>query len=158
MFNDQELKKLVPIDLETGTNTTTTVKIVGSCLFYLVHPDTKKLQEVTFYVDKNDGGVLLSCTITFVLQLMQPHTRLDYLPPRASLITSSSDHPKKTTKVSVHRSKKEVLAQSTNQVVTVPDAKQLVPKLVTSREQILQRYPDFLMVLDAFHVPHTISI
>ena len=35
-------------------------------------------------------------------------------------------------------------AQSTNQAVTVPDAKQLVPKLVTSREQILQRYPDVL--------------
>ena len=58
---------------------------------------------------------------------------LDYIPPRASLITRSLDHTRKTKKVSVHRSKKEVSAQSSNQVVTVPDAKQLVPKLVTSR-------------------------
>ena len=47
-----ELKKLACITLEIGTYTTDTVKIVVSFLFYLVHPDTKKLQEVTFYVAK----------------------------------------------------------------------------------------------------------
>ena len=52
VFNDLELKKLAPGNLEIGTCTTDTVKIVGSCLFYLVHLDTKKLQEVTFYVAK----------------------------------------------------------------------------------------------------------
>ena len=52
MFNDPELKKLAPSDLEIGTYTADTLKIVGSCLFYLVHLDTKKLQEVTFYVSK----------------------------------------------------------------------------------------------------------
>ena len=52
VFYDPELKKLAPSDLEIGTYTTDNVKIVGSCLFYLVHPDTKKLQEVTFYVAK----------------------------------------------------------------------------------------------------------
>ena len=107
---------------------------------------------MTFYVAKIDGSVLLSCT-TLALGLIQPHTRLDYLPPRASLITSSLDHPKKTKRVSVHRSKKEVSDQSTNQVVTVPDAKQLVPKLVTSREQILQRYPDVFESIGCFPGP-----
>ena len=108
VFNNPESKKLAHSDLEIGTYTTDTVKIVGSCLFYLVHPDTKKLQEVNFYVAKNDGSALLSCTTTLALGLIQPCTRLDYLPPRPSLITSSLDHPKKTKKVSVHRSKKEV--------------------------------------------------
>ena len=103
VFNDPELKKLAHSDLEIGTYTTETVKIVGSCLFYLVHLDTKKLQEVTFYVAKNDGSVLLSCTTILVLGLIQPHTRFDYLPPRGSFITSSLDHPKRTKKVTVHR-------------------------------------------------------
>ena len=49
VFNDPKLKKLAPSTFEIGTYTTDTVKIVGSCLFYLVHPDTKKFQEVTFY-------------------------------------------------------------------------------------------------------------
>ena len=81
VFNDPELKKLAPSTLEIGTYTTDTVKIVGSCLFYLVHLDTKKLQEVTFYVARNDGSVLLSCTTMLALGLKQPHTRLDYLTP-----------------------------------------------------------------------------
>ena len=141
VFNDPELQKFGPSNLEMGTYTTNTVKVVESCLFYLVHLDTKKLKEVTFYVAKNDGSILLSCTTTLVLALIQPHTRLDYLPPRASLITSSLDHPKKTKRVPVHRSRKEVSAQSTNQAVTVPNVKQLVPRLDTSKEQILQSYP-----------------
>ena len=138
VFNDPELKKLAPSNLEIGTCTTDTVKIVGSCLFYLVHPGTKKLQEVTFSVSRNDGSVLLSSTTTLVLGPIQPCTRLDYLPPRVSLITSSLDHTMETKKVSVHRSKEEVSAQSSHQV----DVKQLLHKLVTSKEQILQSYPD----------------
>ena len=40
VFKDPDLKKLAPSTLEIGTYTTDTVKIVGSCVFYLVHPDT----------------------------------------------------------------------------------------------------------------------
>ena len=58
VFNDPELKKLVSSDLEIGTNMTDTVKIVGYYLFYLVHTDTKKLHEVTFYVAKM---MIVSC-------------------------------------------------------------------------------------------------
>ena len=113
------MKKFAPSTLEIGTYTSDTVKIVGSCLFYLVHPDTRKLQEVTFYVAENDSSVLLSCTTTLVLGLIQPCTRLDYLPPRPSLITSSVDHSKKTKRVSVHSSRKEVFSQSLKQESTV---------------------------------------
>ena len=42
VFKDPDLKKLAPSTLEIGTYTTDTVKIVGSCVFYLLHPDTKE--------------------------------------------------------------------------------------------------------------------
>ena len=96
VFQDPSMTKLAPNSLEIGTNTTDTVKIVGSCVFYLVHPDTKKLVEVTIFVTMNDGSILLSCKTTLMLGLIQPRTRLNYLPPRASLITSSADHLQKT--------------------------------------------------------------
>ena len=80
VFHDPDLQKLAPSKLEIGTYTTDTVKLVGSCTFYLVHPDTKCLQEVTFYVTSNNGSVLMSCATTLALGLIQPHTRLDYLP------------------------------------------------------------------------------
>ena len=72
------MKKLAPGKLEIGTYTTDTVKIVGSCRFYLVHPDSKKLVDVTFFVAINGGSVLLSCKTTLVLGLIQPRSRLDY--------------------------------------------------------------------------------
>ena len=81
MFHDPEMKKVAPSELETGTYTTDTVKIVGSCNFYLVHPDSKKLLGVTFFVAINDGSVLLSSKTTLALGLIQPRSRLDYLSP-----------------------------------------------------------------------------
>ena len=57
MLKDPEMKKLDPSKLEIGTYTTDSVKIVGSCRFYLVHPDSKKLVDVTFFVAINDGSV-----------------------------------------------------------------------------------------------------
>ena len=58
-FKDPELQKLSPSNMESGTYTTDTVKIVGSYKFYLVCLDTKKIQEVTFFVARNDESVLL---------------------------------------------------------------------------------------------------
>ena len=110
VFQDPDCKKLAPSKHEMGTYTIDTVKLVGSCIFYLVHAATKHLVEVTFHMASNDdnGSPLLSCVTTLVLGLIQPRNTLDYLPPRASLITSSTDHPKKIkSKISVHVSKKE---------------------------------------------------
>ena len=98
VFYDPNLEKLIPNKLQIGTYTNDTVKIVGTCKLYLVHPDTKKLIETIFYVATNDGSVLLSCKSTFALDLIQPRFRLDYLPPRTSLITSTQDHPRRLNK------------------------------------------------------------
>ena len=135
VFQDPDCKKLAPSKLETGTYTTNTVKLVGSCVFYLVHQDTKCLQEVkTFFVVSNNGTILLSYVTTLALGLIQPCTRLDYLPSRARLITGSADHPKKTkSQISVHVSKKEY---------EVSNCKGMVSKLITSKEQILANYSD----------------
>ena len=61
VFQDPDYKKLATHKLESGPYMTDTVKLVGSCFFYLVHPDTKCLQEVTFYVASNNGSVFFMC-------------------------------------------------------------------------------------------------
>ena len=145
MFKDSELKKLVPSNMEIGTYTTDTVRIVQSCIFYLVHWDTRKLQEVTFFVAENDGSILPTCTTTLGFGLIQPRTRLGYLHPRASLITSAVDHSKKTKcPVTIHSSRK---------TCTVSPQKNVVPKLVTRKEQILSNYPDVFEGIDRFPGP-----
>ena len=150
LFKYPELKKLDPCNMKIETYTKDAVKIVGSCKFYLAHPDTKKLQEVTFFVAKNDGSVLLSCTTSLVLGLIQPRTRLDYLPSRANFITSIVDHP--------HKTRCQAAVHSTTTHNTGPLHKKIVPKqeaskLITSKEQVLKYYPDVFEGISKFLVP-----
>ena len=145
VFQDPDCKELAPSKLEICTYTTNTVKLVGSCMFYLVHPNTKHLLEVISYVTSNNGSVLLSYATTLALGLIQPHTRLDYLPPRASLIKSSDDHPKKTkSEINVHVSKKESEVSNHNGMVS---------KLITSKEQIPGNHSDVFDGIGCFSGP-----
>ena len=108
VFCGPDLKKLTPSRLEIGTYTTNTVMLVHSCTFYLVHPNTKQLQGVTFYVATNNGSVLLSCATIPAFGLIQLNTKLNYLPSRASLITCNVIHPKKTkSQLAIHVSRSE---------------------------------------------------
>ena len=149
VFQDPDCKRLAPSKLKIGTYTTNTVKLVASCVFYLVHPDSKHLQEVTFYVASNNGSVFLSCATTHALGLMQHCTRLDSLPPRASLITSRADNPKKTKfQISVHVSKKSMKCLARNVWYS---------SSLQARNKFLPITQRFLIVLDAILVLHTIS-
>ena len=168
------MAKLILKKLQIGTYTNDTVKIVGTCKLYLVHPDTKKLIETIFNVATNDGSVLLSCKSTLALDLIQPRSRLDYLPPRVSLITSTQDHPKKTKQVpapvQIHSSKQQS-AQSHSQVETmmpsnvqdslhVPGIKQQRShKKIISKELIMKHYPDVFEGIGKFPgPPYTIHL
>ena len=106
-------------------------------MLYVVHPDTKCLQEVTFYVASNNDSAVLSGVTALALGFIQPHTRLDYLPQEPALL------PVVLTKsqISVYVSKKE------SEVYTVSNFKGMVSKLITSKEQILANYSD---IFDAF--------
>ena len=96
IYHDQDLKKLTPCHLKIGIYMTDTIRIIGTTIIYLIHPDSKKPTKMTFYVASNEGSMLLSCNTPLTLGLIQSRPRLDYLPPRASLITSNEDHPRKT--------------------------------------------------------------
>ena len=133
----------MPSKLQIGTYTNDTVKIIGTCKLYIVHPDTKKLIETTFCVANNDGRMLLSCNSTLALDLIQPTSRMDYLCPRASLKTSTQKHPQKTKQAQpvVHYSR-QVDTQCKQQAETTQIKKQPPSKLITSLDQIFAQYPD----------------
>ena len=128
MFNDPEVKQLAPSDISLGVYTDHQVHILGKCKFYMLHPDMKKPQAVTFYVASNEGSMLLSCTTLLALDLIQTRPRMDYLPPRAKLITSAADHPD-ITKKTAHQSK-----------ATVRSKKSLPVKIVMKQSNIKKHY------------------
>ena len=74
MFKDPGLKKITSSNLEIETYTNDVVKIIGMCNFYLVHPESKQLIKVLFFVAKENGSILLSCRNTMELGLIRPQT------------------------------------------------------------------------------------
>ena len=93
LFKDPDCIKLAPSDLELGTYTNNKVKLIGACELYMVHPSTKSIEAVTFFVACNEGSVLISCTTNLALGLIKPHASLYYLPPGSNIISSSADQP-----------------------------------------------------------------
>ena len=142
VYRDSNLEKLALNKMQIGTFTNDTVKIVGTCKLYLVHPDTDRLIETTFYVATNDGCMLRSCSSTLDLDLIQPRSRLDYLPPQASLITSTQDHPRKMRQdpPQVNRSQ-QLATQSKPQAEMHPNKQQYKSKLITNQDHIMAQYP-----------------
>ena len=145
LYHDGDLKKLTPSQLQIGTYTPDTVKIIGTCKIYLVHQDCKKLNEAIFYVASNEGSVLLSCDTSLTLGLIHPRPRLDYLPPRASLIMGSADQPRKT-KAQLQIQKHEITEQTTNQQQHVPSTQPQSPSLLPAKTKLCMNFPMCLRV------------
>ena len=141
MFNDPEVQQLAPNDISLGVYTDHQVHILGKCNFYMLHPDTKKPHMVTFYVASNEGSVLLSCTTLLALDLIQTRPRLDYLPPRAKLITSAADHS-------------DITKQTAHQTKALMKPKEPIPmKIVTKKADIKEQYADVFEGVGCFPGP-----
>ena len=82
LFKDTDCTQIEPSNLQLGTYTNKRVKIIGSCHLYIIHPDTRCLEKVRFYIAGNEGSVLISCTTSLELDLIKPKEKLDHLPQR----------------------------------------------------------------------------
>ena len=158
MFKDPQLKKLTPSNMEIETYTSEIVKIIGTCHFYLVHPESKHLLKVTFFIAKENGSVLLSCRTTMELGLIKLRTCLDYLPPKARLLTSTCDQPSKTRpyKPVIHYTKEAV---TPNMSVAPSNITQNKDQLVMRQEHIMAQFPDVFQGVGKFPgEPYTICL
>ena len=152
MFKDPQLKKLTPSNMEIETYTTEVMKIIGMCHFYLVHPESKQLSKVMFFVAKENGCILLSCRTTMELGLIKPCVHLDYLPPKARLLTSTCDQPSKTKsyKPVIHYTIETVTPNTSvvpsNDKTSTPSLKHNITQkddqLVMRQEHIMAQFPD----------------
>ena len=95
VFNDSHTSKLAKSVIDITVYMRHSVDPIGKCTFFMLSKDTKQPIKVDFYITKDEGSVLLSCETAFQLKLLDVQTRLEYLPPRATLISSAADYPKK---------------------------------------------------------------
>ena len=96
LYKDDDCTKLaLGNKVAVKTYTTEMIKIVGSCNLFVLHPDTKCLQEVTFQVTRHKGSVIISCATSLELGMIQPRRGLDMVKEKGSLIYSKADLPVK---------------------------------------------------------------
>ena len=97
LFKYPDCGKIALSDLQLGTYTNKKVKIIGPCNLYVIHPDTRCMEEIPFFVASNEGSILISCATSFALGLIKPHEKLDHPPPEGNrnVIYSSADKIKK---------------------------------------------------------------
>ena len=152
IHHDCDVKNLNPCNLKIGTYTTDTMRIIGTTTIYLIYPDSTKPTKMTFHVASNEGSILLSCNASLTLGFIQSRLRLDYLPPRGSLITSSEDHPRKT-KTQVQVQKHEVVTNRHDPSHNIKGNTSKLSTLITTQDQILQEYPDIFEGIGKFLGP-----
>ena len=102
LYNDANLKHLQPSDIKLAVWGDDQIALLGKCNVYLVHPDTKKSIEVTFYVTDKSGSMLLSCATSLMLDLIKLCPRLGVPPLRAKIITSKADRASSAAKKITH--------------------------------------------------------
>ena len=99
--------------------------------------------------------------MTMALGLIKPHARLDYLPPRASLLTSTCDHPNTTKpqKPNIHHTKEnqimKTLPHNADAGSTQTNMISEYNKVIITKEQILRRFPDVLKGIENSQTSHT---
>ena len=98
-----------------------------------------------FFVAKENGSILLSCRTTMELGLIRPCMHLDYLPPKARLLTSTCDQPcnihytkGKETPIKMVIPKKEQISTPQSQQTKILDD----TRLITKKEHTMTRFPD----------------
>ena len=72
------------------------IQEIGSCNLFVVHPETRRLKEVTFQVVSHDGSVVISRVTSLELGLIQLSNVFNQsVPDCGRLLFSSADHPNK---------------------------------------------------------------
>ena len=132
--------KLAPSDLQLGTYTNNKVKLIGVCELYVVHPSTKSIKAVTFFVAHNEESVLISCATSLALGLIKPHASLDHLPPGGNIISSSADQPiNDKSQLNVHmlleKLKTSKLTTSTKMISAVCSNQEQSSTICSSKDQ-----------------------
>ena len=103
-FKDSDCVQLAPsakVAIRTFTNDR--INIIGTCSLFVLHPNTSKLKQITFYVTSHEGSEVLSCKTSLSLNLIYPCSNLDQIPDCDSLICSNADCPWTRSLRRVHR-------------------------------------------------------
>ena len=129
IFDDVKKEKLLPTGIQVTTYNDSTLNLIGRCTLYLQHPRSHEKVTTTFYVTQDEGSVLLSCSTSLKLEVIEvPEQRP--IPPYMPIYTSSIDKPKFTEQYVVYQ----------NKIIKIYD-KQNPNRVIRSKQDIKRTLP-----------------
>ena len=129
IFDDLKKEKLLPTGIQVTTYNDSTLDLIGRCTLYLQHPKSRDQVTAIFYVTQEEGSVLLSCSTSLKLEVIEvPDQRP--IPPYMPIYTSSLDKPSFT--------EQYVVCQ--NQIIEIYD-RQNPNRIIRSKQDIKRLYP-----------------
>ena len=138
IFDDIKKQKLLPTGIQVTTYNDSTLDLIGRCTLYLQHPNTPEKMAATFYVTQDEGSVLLSCSTSLKLEVIEvPEQRP--VPPYMPIYTSSIDKPKLTEQYVVYQ----------NEIIEVYD-KNNPNRIIRSKQDIKKLYPSVFTGIGKF--------
>ena len=138
IFDDVTKQKLLPTGIQVTTYNDSTLDLIGRCTLYLQHPNKSEKVAATFYVTQDEGSVLLSCSTSLKLEVIEvPEQRP--IPPYMPIYTSSIDKPKFTDQYVVYQ----------NEIIEIYD-KQNPNRVIKSKQDIKRLYPSVFTGIGKF--------
>ena len=138
LFKDPDCGQIAPSDLKLGTYTNKKVRIIGSCDFYIIHPDTRCIKEIPFFVASIEGSTLISCTTSLALGLIKPHEKLDHPFPKGNknIIYSIADKIKRKdeSQLNVHMLSRKPKLKTSNEEAPIVCSSDEQSNNITSKE------------------------
>ena len=124
IFDDVKKQKLLPTGIQVTTYNDSILDLIGRCTLYLQHPNNHEKLVATFYVTQDEGSILLSCSTSLKLEVIEvPEQRP--IPPYMPIYTSSIDKPKFTEQYVVYQ----------NEIIEIYD-KQNPNRVIKSKQDI----------------------
>ena len=138
IFSDLKKEKLLSTGIQVTTYNDSTLDLIGRCTLYLQHPKTLDKIMATFYVTQEEGSVLLSCSTSLKLEVIEVPEQKP-VPAYMPIYTSSLDKPSFTEQYVVYQ----------NEIIEVYD-KQNPNRIIRSKQDIKRLYPSVFTGIGKF--------
>ena len=138
IFNDPKKEKLMPTGIQVTMYNDSTLNLLGRCTLHLKHPGNQNKITATFYVTQEEGSVLLSCSTSLKLEVIQIPEQKP-IPAYMPIYTSSLDKPNFTDQYVVYQ----------NEIIEIYN-KQNPNRIIRSKQDIKRPYPSVFTGIGKF--------
>ena len=142
IFKDPKKERIMSTGIQVTTYNDSILDLLGRCTLYLQHPKTNEKVLATFYITQDEGSVLLSCSTSLKLEVIQVPEQ-NPIPLCMPIYTSSLDKPNFTKQYVVYQ----------NEIIEIYD-KEKHNRVIRTKQDIKTIYPTVFTGIPPRQMPY----